>query len=164
MILQHLNIAVLLSSPEGNIVLTQTVPETVTSWSAKALCISEKKGFGISEVTSLTTFKPISLSVHQVHAAVMGERLPVMVTVNNNLKKCIPVKTSVYHWVQRPVCLTFHIDTCLMLLALLRVSDLKEQPPLPFASPYQKRVNSVCSNHKDLSFTIELQAQFASPN
>ncbi|GFN83078.1 alpha-2-macroglobulin-like protein [Plakobranchus ocellatus] len=80
------------TGPEGEIVLTETVPETVTSWSAKALCVNEKKGFGISKVTSLTTFKPISLSVHQVHAAVIGERLPVIVTVNSNLKKCIPVQ------------------------------------------------------------------------
>ncbi|GFN91721.1 alpha-2-macroglobulin-like protein [Plakobranchus ocellatus] len=82
------------TGPEGEIVFTETVPETITSWSAKALCVNEKKGFGMSEVTSLTTFKSISLSIHHVHAAVIGERLPVLVTAHDNLKKCIQVQLT----------------------------------------------------------------------
>ncbi|GFN89999.1 alpha-2-macroglobulin-like protein [Plakobranchus ocellatus] len=79
---------------EGEKVLTETAPDTISSWLANALCFSEEKGFGMSEVTSLTTFQPISLSVNHPYAAVRGERLPVIVKVHNNLERCIQVKVT----------------------------------------------------------------------
>ncbi|GFO36086.1 alpha-2-macroglobulin-like protein [Plakobranchus ocellatus] len=85
---------VLVAGPEGEIVLTETAPDTITSWSANALCVSQEKGFGLSEVTSLTTFQPFFLSVHLPYVAVRGERLPVMLTVYNYLTKCITVQLT----------------------------------------------------------------------
>ncbi|GFO36565.1 alpha-2-macroglobulin-like protein, partial [Plakobranchus ocellatus] len=75
------------ASPEGEIVLSEPAPDTLSYWSAKALCVSKNKGFGISGVTTLTTFNPISVQLHQPSAAVMGEIFPVLVTATINLKK-----------------------------------------------------------------------------
>ncbi|GFS07411.1 alpha-2-macroglobulin-like protein [Elysia marginata] len=69
--------------------MRETSPDTITSWAANAVCMSENKGFGLSEVTSLTTFQPFFLSIHLPYAAVMSERFPMMVTIYNYLEKCI---------------------------------------------------------------------------
>lgn len=79
------------ADPDGKAVMPETAPDTITSWVANALCISGDQGFGLSEVTSLTTFQPFFLSIHLPYAAVMSERFPIMITVYNYLEKCITV-------------------------------------------------------------------------
>ncbi|GFO06905.1 alpha-2-macroglobulin-like protein [Plakobranchus ocellatus] len=95
MAFQHLNISVLLFSPKTEIVLTEKVPDTITTWSATAMCVNQRSGFRMSEVAILKTYQPLVVSAHMPRAAVVGERLPVTVTVHNKLHKCIKVRLTI---------------------------------------------------------------------
>ncbi|GFO15937.1 alpha-2-macroglobulin-like protein, partial [Plakobranchus ocellatus] len=83
------------TGPMGEVVLTETVPEAITTWSAKAMCVSKAKGFGISEMTLLKTIQPFYISVLQPYAAVRGERLPVKLRVYNLLHRCISFRVTI---------------------------------------------------------------------
>ncbi|GFO17824.1 endonuclease-reverse transcriptase [Plakobranchus ocellatus] len=78
---------------DGDFTFKEKAPDMATIWSAKALCVSQKKGFGMSEGTSLNTFKPFFLSFNMPYAAARGKkRLAVRVTVHITLHRvCIPV-------------------------------------------------------------------------
>ncbi|RUS82883.1 hypothetical protein EGW08_009348 [Elysia chlorotica] len=80
--------------PDGEATMTETAPDTITSWSGNAVCVNQDQGFGLSEVTSLTTYQPFFISIHLPYAAVKGERFPIMVTVYNYLEKCITVQLT----------------------------------------------------------------------
>ncbi|CAG5115610.1 unnamed protein product, partial [Candidula unifasciata] len=98
----------------GETVLTETAPHTITEWVGNAMCLDQEKGFGISKLTSLTTFQPFFLSLHLPYAAVRGERLPIMFTVYNYLEKCLHIQLTLdleknfkihnYKQNQEPVC------------------------------------------------------------
>ncbi|CAL1538258.1 unnamed protein product [Lymnaea stagnalis] len=72
--------------------ISETTPHTITNWVGNALCVDERKGFGLSNVVSVTTFQPFFLSLHLPYAAVRGERLPILFTVNNYLEKCLHIQ------------------------------------------------------------------------
>lgn len=76
----------------GQSIINATTPHTITNWVGNALCIDELKGFGLSNVVSVTTFQPFFLSLHLPYAAVRGERLPIMFTVYNYLEKCLHIQ------------------------------------------------------------------------
>ncbi|GFO17482.1 alpha-2-macroglobulin-like protein [Plakobranchus ocellatus] len=95
MTLQHLNTAVLLSSPNGEIVITETTPKRANRLLAKALCVSERKGFGMSKVATLTTFKPISVKLSHPNSVVIDELLQVQVILSSNLENCLKVRLTV---------------------------------------------------------------------
>ncbi|XP_070176474.1 alpha-2-macroglobulin-like protein 1 isoform X1 [Littorina saxatilis] len=75
--------------------ISVTVPDTITQWVGNSLCINEKAGFGLSSVTSLTTFQPFFLSFNLPYNAVRGERLPITVTIYNYLDKCLHMQLRV---------------------------------------------------------------------
>ncbi|BFZ02236.1 hypothetical protein BsWGS_05276 [Bradybaena similaris] len=78
----------------GETILKETAPHTITEWVGNAMCLEQEKGFGISKMTSLTTFQPFFLSLHLPFAAVRGERLPIMFTVYNYLEKCLHIQLT----------------------------------------------------------------------
>lgn len=78
-------------SEAGMTVLKEKAPHTITSWVGNAMCLDQEKGFGISQLTSLTTFQPFFLSLHLPYAAIRGERVPIMFTVYNYLENCLHV-------------------------------------------------------------------------
>ena len=71
--------------------LPYTVPDTITQWVGNSLCISDSAGFGLSPITSITTFQPFFLSINLPYNAVRGERLPITITIYNYLDKCLHV-------------------------------------------------------------------------
>ncbi|XP_076465640.1 alpha-2-macroglobulin-like protein 1 isoform X2 [Babylonia areolata] len=71
------------------------VPDTITQWVGNSLCINDKAGFGLSPVTSITTFQPFFLAFNLPYNAVRGERLPITVTVYNYLDKCLHMELKV---------------------------------------------------------------------
>ncbi|XP_005104186.2 alpha-2-macroglobulin [Aplysia californica] len=94
---------------------THTAPDTITSWVGNAMCVEKTKGFGVSPLTSITTFQPFFLSLKLPYAAVRGERLPIILTVYNYLDKCLHIQLTLdagegfdVHNIRRqrkPVCL-----------------------------------------------------------
>ncbi|KAK7480021.1 hypothetical protein BaRGS_00028754 [Batillaria attramentaria] len=79
----------------GSAELMHTIPDTITRWVGNSICISDVAGFGLSPVTSITTFQPFFLSFNLPYNAVRGERLPITVTVYNYLDKCLHMMLQV---------------------------------------------------------------------
>nr|KAG5694344.1 hypothetical protein BaRGS_035212 [Batillaria attramentaria] len=48
-----------------------TIPDTITRWVGNSICISDVAGFGLSPVTSITTFQPFFLSFNLPYNAMM---------------------------------------------------------------------------------------------
>ncbi|GFO19920.1 alpha-2-macroglobulin [Plakobranchus ocellatus] len=92
MALQHLNTAVLLSSTEGKIELPETAPNKALTWTASAVCLSEKKGFGMSSTSLTVILHPLTV----VFSPVRGYRgsLSFKFKVYNNVVGCLPVNTG----------------------------------------------------------------------
>ena len=80
----------------GKLDIPHTVPDTITQWVGNSMCISDSAGFGLSPITSITTFQPFFLSFNLPYNAVRGERLPITITVYNYLDKCLHVGSG-YH-------------------------------------------------------------------
>uniref|UniRef100_W5KD25 Alpha-2-macroglobulin-like 1 n=1 Tax=Astyanax mexicanus TaxID=7994 RepID=W5KD25_ASTMX len=74
----------------------KTVPDTITTWSARAFCMSAV-GFGIAPKAELTTFQPFFVSLTLPYSIIRGEVLPLKATVFNYLSGCIMVKVTLAH-------------------------------------------------------------------
>ncbi|XP_042230883.1 alpha-1-macroglobulin-like [Homarus americanus] len=69
-----------------------TVPDTITEWVGKAVCIHPEKGLGISEEASITVFTPFFIDLTLPPSVKRGELLPVKVSIFNFLQEDLPVK------------------------------------------------------------------------
>uniref|UniRef100_A0A8B9L5Q4 Alpha-2-macroglobulin domain-containing protein n=1 Tax=Astyanax mexicanus TaxID=7994 RepID=A0A8B9L5Q4_ASTMX len=74
----------------------KTVPDTITTWSARAFCMSAV-GFGIAPKAELTTFQPFFVSLTLPYSIIRGEVLPLKATVFNYLSGCIMVNVMLAH-------------------------------------------------------------------
>ncbi|KAM9030221.1 alpha-2-macroglobulin-like protein 1 isoform 1-T1 [Ara ararauna] len=74
--------------------LAVTVPDSITDWRAMTFCTSESHGFGISETTSLRSFKPFFLEPTLPYSVFRGESFPLKVKVFSYLKQCMVLQLS----------------------------------------------------------------------
>ncbi|XP_009081349.1 PREDICTED: alpha-2-macroglobulin-like protein 1 [Acanthisitta chloris] len=74
--------------------LSVTVPDTITDWRAMTFCTSESHGLGISETTSLRSFKPFFVEPILPHSVFRGESFPLKVKVFSYLKECMTLQLS----------------------------------------------------------------------
>ncbi|EOB06566.1 Alpha-2-macroglobulin-like protein 1, partial [Anas platyrhynchos] len=78
----------------GSAELSVTVPDSITDWSAMTFCTSETHGLGISETTSLRSFKPFFVEPILPYSIFRGESFPLTVKVFNYLKQCMVLQLS----------------------------------------------------------------------
>ncbi|XP_050752376.1 alpha-2-macroglobulin-like protein 1 [Gymnogyps californianus] len=71
-----------------------TVPDSITDWRAMTFCTSESHGFGISETTSLQSFKPFFVEPTLPYSVFRGESFPLKVKVFSYLKQCMVLQLS----------------------------------------------------------------------
>ncbi|XP_037084525.1 murinoglobulin-1-like isoform X2 [Pollicipes pollicipes] len=77
--------------PEGTTVLTQEMPDTITSWVGSAICSHPQDGFGVSNKTNIKTFKPFFTEVTLPYSVKRGEILNMASTVFNFLDSSLSV-------------------------------------------------------------------------
>ncbi|XP_015474893.1 alpha-2-macroglobulin-like protein 1 isoform X1 [Parus major] len=74
--------------------LAVTVPDSITDWRAMTFCTSESHGLGISETTSLRSFKPFFVEPTLPYSVFRGETFPLKVKVFSYLKQCMALQLS----------------------------------------------------------------------
>ncbi|XP_038009161.1 alpha-2-macroglobulin-like protein 1 isoform X2 [Motacilla alba alba] len=74
--------------------LAVTVPDSITDWRAMTFCTSESHGLGISETTSLRSFKPFFVEPTLPYSVFRGESFPLKVKVFSYLKQCMALQLS----------------------------------------------------------------------
>ncbi|XP_042229017.1 alpha-2-macroglobulin-P-like isoform X2 [Homarus americanus] len=67
------------------------LPDTITEWVGKAVCVHQQKSIGLSPVASITTFTPFFLDLTLPSSVKRGEILPVKISVFNYLNYDLPV-------------------------------------------------------------------------
>ncbi|KAK8754666.1 hypothetical protein OTU49_017522, partial [Cherax quadricarinatus] len=72
-----------------------TVPDTITQWVGKAVCVHPEKGVGLSQRKSIITFTPFFLDLTLPPTVKRGEILPVKMSIFNYLNQAIPVTVQV---------------------------------------------------------------------
>ncbi|CAO2606455.1 Mug2, partial [Lemmus lemmus] len=68
-----------------------TAPDTITEWKARALCLSNDTGLGLSPVVSFQAFQPFFVELTMPYSVIRGEAFTLKATVLNYLQKCIRV-------------------------------------------------------------------------
>ncbi|NWV59700.1 A2ML1 protein, partial [Malurus elegans] len=81
-------------SDSGAAELAVTVPDSITDWRAMTFCTSESHGLGISETTSLRSFKPFFVEPTLPYSVFHGESFPLKVKVFSYLKQCMALQLS----------------------------------------------------------------------
>ncbi|KFP34148.1 Alpha-2-macroglobulin-like 1, partial [Colius striatus] len=71
-----------------------TVPDSITDWRAMTFCTSDTHGLGISEITSLRSFKPFFVEPILPYSVFRGESFPLKVKVFSYLKQCMVLHLS----------------------------------------------------------------------
>ncbi|XP_071547683.1 alpha-2-macroglobulin-like protein 1 [Panulirus ornatus] len=71
-----------------------TLPDTITEWVGKAVCVHPHKGVGLSSKASLVTFTPFFLDLTLPPSVKRGEVLAVKISVFNFLDDHLPVKVT----------------------------------------------------------------------
>ncbi|XP_048253381.1 CD109 antigen-like isoform X2 [Haliotis rufescens] len=83
-----------LSDP-GTVTISETVPDTITTWVATAFAISPEKGLSItSQSSKIKTFQPFFVSVALPYAMKKGENFQMRVTIFNYMNQSTPVKVT----------------------------------------------------------------------
>ncbi|XP_042877999.1 alpha-2-macroglobulin-like isoform X10 [Penaeus japonicus] len=81
-----------LTDPSGVLSEQYTLPDTITEWVGKAVCVNPEKGLGISPRAAITTFTPFFVDLTLPPTIKRGEILPVKISVFNYLEQALPVK------------------------------------------------------------------------
>ncbi|XP_067949274.1 CD109 antigen-like [Watersipora subatra] len=77
-----------LTSQNGQVVITTTVPDTITSWVASAFAVSNMAGLGVSpETAKMRVFRPFFVSLNLPYSVVRGEQLVLQAIVFNYLDR-----------------------------------------------------------------------------
>ncbi|KFM57070.1 Alpha-2-macroglobulin, partial [Stegodyphus mimosarum] len=78
----------------GEKTLKRQLPDTITEWTGEAVCINSKTGIGFSEKSGITAFQPFFISLQLPYSVIRKEMVPIIVSVFNYLKECLPIKIS----------------------------------------------------------------------
>ncbi|KAF2354669.1 Reverse transcriptase domain [Trinorchestia longiramus] len=69
-----------------------TLPDAITEWVGKAVCVNPERGVGISPPSSITTFTPFFIDLTLLPSVKMSEIMPVKISVFNYLETFLPVR------------------------------------------------------------------------
>jgi hypothetical protein len=76
-------------------VISETIPDTITEWMGNTVCTNENTGLGVSEISKITTFQPFFINVKLPYSVIRGEILNVDVMVFNYLPHCTAVSVII---------------------------------------------------------------------
>ncbi|XP_067137235.1 alpha-2-macroglobulin-like protein 1 isoform X2 [Centruroides vittatus] len=79
---------------EGNLFLKENMPDSITEWEGTSVCLHPDAGVGVSDPASIVGFQPFFTSATLPYSVIRGEILPVIVTVFNYLKECLPIQIT----------------------------------------------------------------------
>nr|BAH22725.1 complement component C3 precursor [Nematostella vectensis] len=68
---------------DGKLALRYTLPDTITTWAVQALAVSNETGFGVTELSRVTTFKNFFIALLLPYSAQRGEQISVKAAVFN---------------------------------------------------------------------------------
>ncbi|XP_068236577.1 alpha-1-inhibitor 3-like isoform X6 [Palaemon carinicauda] len=78
--------------PSGIIDQEHTLPDTITEWVGKAVCVHPEKGLGVSNRAPIITFTPFFTDLTLPPSVKRGEVLPVKISIFNYLESDLPVR------------------------------------------------------------------------
>lgn len=84
-----------LNRTSGELSQTVTLPDTITQWIGKAVCVHPEEGIGVTEKANITTFTPFFLDLTLPPSMKRGEILLVKISVFNYLHRPLPVSMLV---------------------------------------------------------------------
>jgi len=87
----HLNVSSD-SAETGEADLQLDVPDSITTWVAEAVSLSEDKGLGLAKRAELRTFKSFFVDFTLPYSLIRGEQTKVPLTVYNYLPTCSEVR------------------------------------------------------------------------
>lgn len=70
------------------------LPDTITEWVGKAVCVHPEKGLGVSKPASITTFTLFFIDLTLPPTVKRGEILPVKISIFNYHEAALPVKVK----------------------------------------------------------------------
>jgi len=82
----------LLYLDSGSLVQQLTLPDTITEWVGKAVCVHPTAGLGLSPVTSIVTFTPFFVDLTVLPSIKKGEVMPIIISVFNYQEHSMPVR------------------------------------------------------------------------
>lgn len=85
-----------------------TLPDTITQWVGKAVCVHPEAGVGLSDRESITTFSPFFVDLTLPPTVKRGEILPVKMSVFNYHDQALPVR----------LCVGVYLCRCVYLLGV----------------------------------------------
>ncbi|XP_042222119.1 alpha-1-inhibitor 3-like [Homarus americanus] len=77
-----------------------TLPDTITQWIGKAVCVHPQEGLGVSQQVNITTFTPFFVDLTLPPSVKRGEILPVKISVFNYLDISLPVSVALLESVE----------------------------------------------------------------
>nr|XP_008122340.1 PREDICTED: C3 and PZP-like alpha-2-macroglobulin domain-containing protein 8 isoform X2 [Anolis carolinensis] len=83
------------SEVSGEAVLRVEAPDSITTWLAEAVGLSEESGLGLAPQASLRTFKPFFLEFALPYRVIRGEQTKIPLTVHNYLPLCVEVHVKI---------------------------------------------------------------------
>ncbi|XP_054019931.1 ovostatin-like [Dryobates pubescens] len=78
----------------GKASVSYTTPDTITEWKARAFCVEELAGFGLSVPATLKAFQPFFVDLTLPYSIIRGEDFLLRANVFNYLDHCIKVNVS----------------------------------------------------------------------
>ncbi|OBS58954.1 hypothetical protein A6R68_09921, partial [Neotoma lepida] len=69
--------------------IEMTAPDTITTWKARAFCLSSDTGLGLSPITHFQAFQPFFLELMMPYSVIRGEVFKLKAIVLNYLPTCI---------------------------------------------------------------------------
>ncbi|XP_069042035.1 C3 and PZP-like alpha-2-macroglobulin domain-containing protein 8 isoform X2 [Lepisosteus oculatus] len=83
------------SDVTGEAELRLDVPDSITTWVAEAIGLSETQGLGLAQSAELRSFKPFFVEFTLPYSVIRGEQTKVLLTVYNYLPTCAEVHIKV---------------------------------------------------------------------
>ncbi|XP_063003438.1 C3 and PZP-like alpha-2-macroglobulin domain-containing protein 8 [Elgaria multicarinata webbii] len=84
-----------ISDVSGEAQLRVDVPDSITTWLAEAVGVSEERGLGLARRAELRTFKPFFIEFTLPYRVIRGEQTKIPLTVHNYLPVCLEVHVKV---------------------------------------------------------------------
>lgn len=81
-------------SPDGSLVYSETLPDTITTWQGTAVCLHPQNGLGVSQVANVTGFQPLFVSLTLPTYMQRNEVATVILTAFNYGEECVAVRAS----------------------------------------------------------------------
>ncbi|GIY82567.1 alpha-1-inhibitor 3, partial [Caerostris extrusa] len=79
-----------MTDANGVFVGKETLPDTITEWDGRAVCINAQDGLGISNTTSIRGFQPFFISYTLPTSVIRGEEFVVVVSIFNYADAALP--------------------------------------------------------------------------